>query len=86
MKPRLTDRVLDGLTEAITRMEADDLTDLEPDRDAAFQAASRWLDEMYAYRGRKKSARAALSDPARENAAEAVQRAYDAAWATMPER
>jgi hypothetical protein len=53
-KPRLTELVMSGLTEALTRMEADDLTDLEPDRDKAFRAANNWLVDMHRYRSTRK--------------------------------
>jgi hypothetical protein len=46
--PRLTEEVLNGLIEAYTRMEADDLTDLPDERVRAFDAAGRWLSRAAA--------------------------------------
>lgn len=46
--PILTEAILSGLTEAITRMEADDNTDLEDDRYADFEAARDWLQRTRA--------------------------------------
>lgn len=49
-KPRLTRQVLAGLNDALSRMEADDLTDQPGDDAKAFHAALEWLQRMYEYR------------------------------------
>lgn len=56
-KPRLTERVLDGLNDALSRMEADDLTDQPDDEAKSFHAAQEWLARMYEYRAARKRAR-----------------------------
>ena len=58
-KPRLTERVLEGLTEAYNRMEADDLTDLEGDDLKDFDAAGKWIRGMWAHRNSRERSRQA---------------------------
>jgi len=53
-KPRLTERVLKGLTDAICRMEADDIFDLPDDEQKAFDAATKWVQQMYQWRAEKR--------------------------------
>jgi hypothetical protein len=48
-RPRMTRQVLEGLTQAHGRMEADDLTDLPDNEAAALEAAGKWLNEMWQF-------------------------------------
>lgn len=58
-KPRLTKLVLEGISEALCRMEADDLSDLPKDDWAAMTAADEWLAAMYQWRREKAEQRKA---------------------------
>lgn len=53
-KPRLTEKVLSGLNDALSRMEADDLTDQSDEESAELHAAQKWLTEMYQWRDDQK--------------------------------
>lgn len=65
-KPRLTKRVLDGICEALNRMEADDISDLSREQQKDLDAANRWLQGMNQWRSeapRRKIVKQRRNDP-----------------------
>ncbi|TMJ00868.1 MAG: hypothetical protein E6G97_18205 [Alphaproteobacteria bacterium] len=48
-RPVVTREILEGLCQAYGRMEADDLSDLTDEQQAAFEAAGRWVSKMWEF-------------------------------------
>lgn len=48
-RPRVTRDILEALTQAYGRMEADDLTDLPDDEAKRFEKAGEWLTAMWQF-------------------------------------
>jgi len=65
-RPPLTDKVLDGLNNALCRMEADDLSDETDETLEAVRAASRWLTRTFRYRSERLEAKAYLAEAGRK--------------------
>ena len=58
-KPRLTEKVLSGLMDALSRQEADDLSDQSNEESAALHAALAWIEQMYTWRAEQEENRRA---------------------------